>query len=65
MAFDTRPECVPGVVEVNQVTCNSTGGNVSVPTNYTCNTGFYVVPAPTYCQRMFVNGIQSRQGRRQ
>jgi hypothetical protein len=45
-------ECARGVAEVEEVTCNSTGGNVSVPENYTCNTGYFVAPEPTYCQRM-------------
>jgi hypothetical protein len=34
-------------------TCDTTGNNVSVVANYTCNSGWFEAPAPTYCEGTF------------
>jgi hypothetical protein len=43
--------CVAGLSNPSLATCNSTGDrdNVTDP-NYTCNQGYYKVPAPTFCE---------------
>jgi hypothetical protein len=57
------PACVEGISDPRLATCNSTGGNDTVPMpGYTCNTGYYVAPAPTYCARMSVLSLLPRGG---
>lgn len=54
-------ECVPGLANPSLATCAGNGGNPTVDAaNYTCNSGYFVYPAPVYCQCML--GVYFKQG---
>jgi hypothetical protein len=55
--------CVPGLSNPSLATCNGNGGSrfIDPADNYTCNAGYYVTVAPTYCECMMCCGLSIRQ----
>jgi hypothetical protein len=48
--------CIPGLIEVALSSCDATGGNDTVnATSWGCEAGYYIAPAPQYCEGMHVS----------
>jgi hypothetical protein len=49
-------DCVPGLVEKASATCQTAPNNATFNgTSWSCETGYYAVPAPRFCARMYHN----------
>jgi hypothetical protein len=56
--------CVPGLGDPKLAVCDGAGGNDFVSaSNWTCNQGYVVAPAPDYCSRMSAAVQQCRHTR--
>jgi hypothetical protein len=48
--------CIAGMVPATAATCTGPS-NANVTNNYTCASGYYKVPGPPFCTRMYCDFV--------